>query len=438
MIAVVFAALMVASASAGFTQSSIATAPTPAASESPFDSPAPQASPAASPAPSTSPVARASAEPDLAKARVDALLRGGHADAAAFSASFLAQVPVAQIDTIVVQLTAGLGRYVGIDGASGTYAARFAKGTDEIFVHLDGERKIDGLFFKTPKFATSSLDDALANLARVGANATLSYVVVEGRSERAALAPSMPLAVGSTFKLAVLAALRDEIAAGRRHWNDVEPLQSAWKSLPSGVLQTWPDGTPITLATYATEMISISDNAAADALIALVGPKALAPYAGRNVPFLTTRESFILAGTTGAAQARAYRAASTPEARSAVLTAVDRFPEPTLATFTGMSAVPMLDVEWHYSVRELCALMARVAVLPLMSINAGPAGTADFARVAYKGGSDRGVINLTTQVLTKRGSRVCFSATLNNATTAFDDAAFELAYGAAIASLADR
>jgi hypothetical protein len=361
------------------------------------------------------------------------MLRSGHADAAWFSASFLAQVSVAKLDAILAQITVGLGAYKSVDGAQGDYIAHFEKGTDEVLVHLDADTKIDGLFFKPPKPQTSSLDGALRALRP--ASGSLSYVIFEGRSERVALDASAPLAVGSAFKLAVLAAVRDEVARGRRHWNDVVPLEARWKSLPSGVMRTWPNDTPITLATYAAEMISISDNTAADALVRLVGPTALAPYALRNVPFLTTREMFVLKSSRGETQRAAYLAASTSAGRATLLPAIDAMPLPPLAA---LAPNPILAIEWHYSVRELCGLMGRLADLPLMSINPGAADAASFGHVAFKGGSDTGVINLTTQVTTKRGTSLCFSATVNDPAKAVDEGAFVAAYSSVLGFLANR
>lgn len=351
------------------------------------------------------------------------MLASGHADASWFSGSFLAQVPVSKLDEILGQLKSALGAYKSLDGAKGDYTARFDKGTDEVLIHLDADNKIGGLFFKPPKIQSASLDDALAGLRP--ASGTLSYVILEGRSERAALNASTPLAVGSAFKLAVLAALRDEVARGRRHWTDIVPLQSAWKSLRSGVLQSWPEGLPLTLATYAADMISMSDNTAADALVRLDGPAALAAYARGNAPFLTTREVFILKSATAAAERGAYIARSTAAARAAVLRRVDALPLPPA---TDVPMTPILAVEWHYSVRDLCALMERVSDLPLMTINPGVADPRDFLRVAFKGGSDSGVLNLTTEVTTKRGTRICFSATLNDTTKSPDETAFGRAY----------
>ena len=389
---------------------------------------------AQTPSPPASPAPSASLD-DLARGRVDTMLRSGHADAAWFSAVFLAQIPAAQVDAIVAGLKTNLGAYKSISGTQGDYTAQFEKGTDEVLVHLDADNRIDSMRLLAPKVQAGSVEDGLRTLrALKPATGTLSYVIESGRSERAALEPSAPLAIGSTFKLAVLAALRDEIAHGRRHWADVVPLDPRWKSHPSGVIRTWPDQTPITLATYAAEMISISDNTAADALVRVDGPAALAPYAGRNVPFLTTRETFTLKSTPAAAQRAAYLAASTPAARAAVVRAVDAMPLPALSQFV---TTPILGVEWHYSVRQLCDLMARVADLPVMSINPGVADPASFRRVAFKGGSDVGIINLTTQVTTKRGTRLCFSATLNDTAADVNGSAFQTAYGAVIEALAN-
>ena len=245
-----------------------------ASAQSPIPSPVPSTNsvPSASPAPS----ATASSLSDFARARIDTMLKSGHADPAWPAASFLAQVPASALDTILAQLLGGLGTYDGIDGAKGVFTARFAKNTDEVDIHIDDENKIDGLFFRAPKLKAASLDAALHDLAVLERMpGLLSFVVMEGRSQRAALNASAPLAVGSTFKLALLAVLRARIDAGSMHWSDVVALDPRRKSLPSGIMQTWPDRTPTTLATYVTQMISISDNTAADAVAHIVGARAL-------------------------------------------------------------------------------------------------------------------------------------------------------------------
>ncbi len=353
------------------------------------------------------------------------MLRMGHADSTWFSDKFLAQVPASKVDEVIASLKVSLGDYQTVEFTPTKFIAHFAKGTDDVLIHLDANNKIDGLLFRPPVLAATSLDDALRALRL--SSGTLSYLIVEGgRSERAALNASEALAVGSAFKLAVLNALHDEITKDRLHWTDVVALRQEWKSLPSGILRTWPGGTPVTLATLAAEMISISDNTAADALVRIVGENALRPYARENQPFLTTREAFTLKSKPGADLLSAYRSATTPAARESVLKRVALLPLPSA---DDLLTSPELTVEWHYSVRDLCGLLDRVSEVPLMSINPGVADAAAFRHVAYKGGSDLGVINLTTAVTTTRGTRICFSATLNDPTRQVDAQAFEVAYG---------
>jgi beta-lactamase class A len=376
---------------------------------------------------------------DFGKNRIDTMLRTGHADPAWFSASFLSQLPASKLDEITASLVGALGAYQSVECTAAQTestptqcVAHFAKGTDAILIHLDADDKVDGIFFRPPVTSTSSLDDALHAFTRL--TGTVSYVITEeGRPERAALNASAQLAIGSAFKLAVLNALRDQITLGKRHWDDVFPLREQWKSLPSGVIRTWPAGTPLTLATYATQMISISDNTAADVLVHLVGQDALRRYAGSNQPFLTTREMFILKSHEGDALRKAYAGASTPAQRRQILAQVDKLPLPAISD---LLTAPDLAIEWHFSVRDLCRLMAGVADLPLMSINPELADPHDFRRVAYKGGSDIGAINMTTMVTTKRGSKVCFSATLNDPNHEVDENAFSSAYGSVLPYIA--
>jgi hypothetical protein len=80
--------------------------------------------------------------------------------------------------------------------------------------------------------------------------------------------------------------------------------------------------------------------------------------------------------------------------------------------------------------------MAGVANISLMSINPGVADAGDFRHVAYKGGSDTGVINMTTAVTTRRGTRICFSATLNDARHDVAELGFETSYSAVLRALA--
>jgi hypothetical protein len=73
--------------------------------------------------------------------------------------------------------------------------------------------------------------------------------------------------------------------------------------------------------------------------------------------------------------------------------------------------------------------MADVAGLEATQLNPGVATPGDFARASFKGGSEPGVLNLTTQVKTKAGRTLCVSATWNRP-EALDESAFVGLYAA--------
>jgi beta-lactamase class A len=218
-----------------------------------------------------------------------------------------------------------------------------------------------------------------------------------------------PLAVGSAAKLAILAALKRAIAEKRLAWEGVVKLDPGWKSLPSGQLQNWPDGTPVTIATLANLMISISDNTATDALIRLVGRDAVAVVSPRNTPFPTTRELFTLK-TNANAPLRAQWQNGDAAARRAILERISASPLPRV---NEVSPANTSNVEWFMTPREICDLLDATADLPALGINPGPAGRGNWRSVAYKGGSEIGVLNYSSRLVGKDGRVHCVVATWN-------------------------
>ena len=349
-----------------------------------------------------------------------------------FADTFLRQIPLPEVERVVADVTRTLGPVKSVSpNADGTYTATFEHGSAAATIHLDAAGKIDELSLRSVAPRAVSVDAALAALRALPGD--VAYVLIDSRSERAALRADAPLAVGSAFKLAVLCALRDRIDHGDLHWSDVATLQPADRSVPSGVIQTWPVGTSLKLDTLATLMISRSDNTAANVLMRVLGHPALAPYAFGNDPFLTTRQFAVLKSSVGASQRATWRSASRA-GRQAVLDAVDALPLPTV---TQLDLDPAdTDIEWHYTVRQLCGLMSRVATLPLMSVNPGAANPSDWDQVAFKGGSDSGVLNLTTQARTKSGRSICLSLTVNDRTHAVDENTVTLRYASVLSALA--
>ncbi|MBV8164375.1 MAG: serine hydrolase [Candidatus Eremiobacteraeota bacterium] len=353
---------------------------------------------------STSALADATAQSALAR-----LFTSKQIEAAWFADSFLQQVPASQVQTIVGQLVAQLGAFKSVKPEGAKYRVNFEHGDDLASIVLDPSGRITGLFFEAPLRYAANFQSAFDAFKQLPGS--VSVYVADNGAQRAALAADAQLAVGSTFKLAVLAAVQQAVATHATSWNAVVRLDARQKSLPSGVLQTWPDGALLTVYSYAALMISQSDNTAADVLLDLAGRSAVERYGPRNRPFLTTREAFVLKDPRNASLVKHYRASDTAQRRQ-LLSQIDLLPLPDASIFAG--APQDTDIEWFFTTRELCALMAGVQRLPLMSINPGVAEPADWTRVAYKGGSEPGVLNLTTWVVSKNRHSYCVSATWND------------------------
>lgn len=368
-------------------------------------------------------------QPIAPQAAIERLFIAPQVQSEWFTPEFLQAVPVAQIEQIVKQLEAALGNYQEVQPEGSNYLILFDRGAVPARITLDPQGRIAGLFFETPRPQAMSLEDAIAQLQAFPGE--VSFFVVKNGTEQATLNADRTLAVGSTFKLAILTALMRQIESGQRQWSDVVELQSSWKSLPTGILQDWPEGSPLTLSTLASLMISISDNTATDALIEIVGRDELEAIAPHNRPFLTTREVFILKNPENAERLQRYRQGD-EAARRRILTGLQTDPLPSVEMFAGEPLA--LDVEWFFSARELCQLMEKVAPLPLMHINPGVVNPKDWQSVAYKGGSEPGVLNFTTWLEDSKGQTYCISATWNN-DKALDRTRLQTIYSAAIAGL---
>ena len=77
------------------------------------------------------------------------------------------------------------------------------------------------------------------------------------------------------FKLFVLGALANAVRSHTISWNQKLTLTASIKVGGSGVLQNDPVGTSLSVEQAAIKMISVSDNTAADHLLAFVGRSAV-------------------------------------------------------------------------------------------------------------------------------------------------------------------
>jgi hypothetical protein len=269
-----------------------------------------------------------------------------------------------------------------------------------------------------------TLDKLTANIRALPGTTGLGiYALGEGPPRLVAgIAPDNALPLGSAFKLWVLGELAREVNAGERKWSDVVPIGPA--SLPSGITQNWPAGSPVTIQTLATLMISISDNTATDTLVSLEGER-LDRFVGKAgapglAPVLTTRQMFALKSPANADLAAQWASSPAPPARRKLLdsnaarlrtTPVDPM------MFAGKPAA--IDaLEWFASPAETAGMFdwfrkeGGETPLSLLAINPGidPATRAKFDYVGYKGGSEPGVITLNFLVKRKDGRWLALAA----------------------------
>ncbi len=279
-----------------------------------------------------------------------------------------------------------------------------------------------GLLFGPATPRLRSLEEVTARLAKLPGQVGYQLQRLDDGKVLQSLNADTPLAIGSTFKLYVLATLVEE----KTPWDKVVKIEARHKSLPSGEMQNWPDGSPVTVHTLALKMISISDNTAADHLLALAGraevEKRLAELGikdpQRDVPFLSTRELFQL--KTDADLRKKYLAADTV-GREMLLKELADKALPTLAQLEWGGPIAIDQLEWFASAADLCRLMqwydqhADSSALAILAINPGLHPAADkFSYVGYKGGSESGVLNMTWLLHTQSSRRYALSASWNN------------------------
>jgi len=355
---------------------------------------------------------------------------GGPFDASLFAPSFLAAVPEAQLRALLADVTAQFGALKDVQIGAQIAALIFERGQLNVTqFSLDDQGRVTGLLLTPPPPVFTSLDEARAAFAALPGQVSLLVQEVGAPAPAVALNVTRPLAVGSTFKLAILAELQAQVSAGRRQWTDEVTLSDADRSLPSGTLQDAPTGSRYTLRDLAARMISQSDNTATDLLLGVVGRAGVEARFGQR-PFPSTREAFALKNPANAALLAGYRAAvlNVP-ARRAVLDRARVAPLPAATDFAGGPLAR--DVEWFATPATLCRLMNEVAALKETQLNPGVADPARFRSVSYKGGSEPGVLNLTTQVTTLTGRTYCVSATWN-APGPLQEDAFVGLYGATL------
>ncbi|MES2755659.1 MAG: serine hydrolase [Pseudomonadota bacterium] len=386
---------------------------------------------------------------DTRAAELVPLLNGGGDPATMFAPAFLSQISAEQVRAVSTQLTAGIGkaqRVGGIDrkGANaGDVTIVGERGTVVLRLTLSAEAPnlIVGLVVTGggPTAAAEATLPAVIDALKALPGATgfaladlgTKPVIVAGH------AADRPLAIGSAFKLVILAELVRATAAGERKWDDLVTLDGT--ELPAGGYNLKPKGTQVSLRELATQMISISDNSATDVLLATLGRRKVEAMlktigirdAARNRPFLNTMEAFKLKGV--AALRTAWLSAD-ERARRALLTgAVATTPGSAIGDLFADGKPVLIDrIEWFASPADLVRVMDWLRVRTesgpgaearrILAVNPGiaKADAARFDYVGFKGGSEPGVINLTLLLRDRAGGWHALTGSWNDPTAGVD------------------
>jgi beta-lactamase class A len=254
--------------------------------------------------------------------------------------------------------------------------------------------------------------------------------------------PATAAPLGSAFKLYVLEALGNAVAAGEVGWNQPLTVTAQLKGLPPGDLQNEPDGSQISVLDTAAKMISVSDNTATDMLINLVGRSAVeaaltatgmaSPALDR--PFLTTREIFILKLDQWPTLAKRYSAADEPSRRALLASTVDRAALPAVAA-AGAWTTPrdINSLEYFASAIDICraysslaALARRPGLAPIgqvISLNDDglQLDPAQWKTTWFKGGSEPGVLTLAYLATTRTGHSYVVTVLAENPSQPIDE-----------------
>ncbi len=370
-----------------------------------------------------------------------------------FSPDFIAQVPPSQMTGICTDYFdkyGGIVRWNYLDSSKTSNAKVrmvLSKGFSvdmHIGIEESGNHLINSLLFGPGTPLLKSLDEVATKMSKLrGVTGFLAAKLsMTGIEPIAKWNPDTSLALGSAFKLYVLATLLKEINSGTRHWSDVIYLDSASRAFPSGQMHAWPIGSPVTLATAATLMISISDNTATDLLIHTLGRKNIEAmlreagnsHADRDIPFLTTLEMFKLK-SNDCKMGKQYVELLQTMRSSYLDEHVAKFPRDSVAFGGG---VAMIDkIEWFASPNDIANVLKYIRdhsttsegahVRDILAVNAGLSiEKSKWEYIGYKGGSEPGVLNLSYLLRSRSsGDWYVITGTWNDTEAALDETNFE-------------
>jgi beta-lactamase class A len=320
----------------------------------------------------------------------------------------------------------------------GIIAAGDERAQVSLSVDPELDNRISGLLIQPAGLASTpdSFENAISRLEQQGTLRMVAAEVVDGECQPIeAVSADDPMPIGSSFKLFVLGTLVDAVAAGDVAWDDETTIRNELKSIPTGILQDEADGTVMTVRQVAELMISISDNTAADHLIDLLGRERIEEHLddlgvsdpSLDIPLLTTREFAALKVGPASGLRQQYVAGDTAD-RRAIL---EQISDITAADLPLTDFDEPLDpdlLEWFATPNDMCRVMVHLwgsgdpVAQEILTTNPGVApepGT--WAEVAFKGGSEPGLIAATWLTTDDAGRMFVYAGSVVNPDQLLDD-----------------
>lgn len=360
-----------------------------------------------------------------------------------FDKSFLQAVPEAKLAPIFKNIRKNYGaitKQIFVKQKDSTSLFHFyteKKLVMKVYITLQqtSPYRVTGLWFGPAKPFQDTIEKVLEEFKKMPGTLSLALAELEGKKIKLlhSIQPEKSLALGSTFKLYILGALMEDVAAKKHRWGQVTTLKEKCRSYPSGQFHKWPAKSPITLHSLAGWMISISDNTATDHLLFFLGRERVETFAkkrgnqdGRNFPFLSTAEMFRLKFNPQSKFIEEYLKLDEGGKRLYLSQVVSAF-SPKKSVSGGLISKPRYieELEWFATTAELCKLMNWIRInsekgtgqkaREILAINPGlQFDDPQWKYIGYKGGSEPGVLNMTYLLQRKDGKWFALSITWNN------------------------
>lgn len=355
-----------------------------------------------------------------------------------FADTFLRQLPVPQLREILAGLRREHGSCTAFEirekesQTSAQVRLRFESDCrldGQLAIESDPPHRITFLRFGLPRFEADSWDEIEAELRRLPGRTSFELRDLTGDRPLARWEAEQAVGVGSTSKLMILAPLLSDLASGHRRWDEVLVLEERDLSLPSGILQDWPPGSPLTLTTLVALLLSYSDNTAADLLLRVLGRERVEEFARThgigapeaNRPFYSTRGLFNLLNGPESARGE-YLAAGEDLRRELLATAERRGPGP----WPGDELPWPEGFDWFLSASDVIRLLGQIRrelekseiARRLFGMNDGGLSSDEWSFAGFKGGSSPGRLALATLLQDAEGRWVaaCFACNATPAT----------------------